>query len=75
MLALPDADRQRPAGHRHPADDLLVPDLPTGSGTGTGALAEVAQSNIPSGQWAVTTKFGTSTISLIRRSMATLHNR
>ena len=33
------------------------------------------QSKSPSGQWAVTTKFGTSTISLIRRSIATLHSR
>ena len=30
--ALPDADRQRTAGHRHPADDLLVPDLPGDAG-------------------------------------------
>ena len=29
------------------------------------------QSKMPSGQWAVTTKFGTSTISLMRRSTAT----
>ena len=32
------------------------------------------QSKIDSGQWAVTTKFGMSTISLIRRSTATLHS-
>ena len=35
----------------------------------------VGYSKIPSGQWAVTTKFGTSTISLMRRSTATLHSR
>ena len=29
--ALPDADRQRDAGDRHPAHDLLVPDLPAGA--------------------------------------------
>ena len=34
-----------------------------------------AQSKIDSGQWAVTMKFGMSTISLIRRSTATLHSR
>jgi hypothetical protein len=28
MPALQDADRQREAGDRHPAHDLLVPDLP-----------------------------------------------
>jgi len=31
-----------------------------------------SQSKMANGQWAVTTKFGMSTISLIRRSIATL---
>ena len=35
--ALPDADRQRAAGDRDPADDLLVPDLPADTGRGTPA--------------------------------------
>ncbi len=50
------------------ADDLL-----TDAGRPPGR--PVVYSKIPSGQWAVTTKFGTSTISLIRRSTATLHSR
>ena len=50
------------------ADDLL-----TDAGRPRGR--PVAYSKIPSGQWAVTTKFGTSTISLMRRSTATLHSR
>ena len=50
------------------ADDLL-----TDAGRPPGR--PVAYSKIPSGQWAVTTKFGTSTISLMRRSTATLHSR
>ena len=69
---LPDADRQQAPGERIAAHDLLVPGLPAEPSRDSGGPT---QSNMPSGQCAVTTKCGTSTISLMRRSIATLHRR